>query len=163
MDNYKLAFIYGNEDEKLNIKKAKIEQYGENDDDSLHILYLLDFIKEKGFPQPIFKNITSRHQPEVVAFLITTLGHIVFINTTKNVEKYGKSGLFLLPKTIDEDVEDSLYLFADSIKDYSVIISYDMDIKDGILNGKEMQSVGNDTPRKLIEEYFRKQEKNKQY
>lgn len=163
MDKYKIAFIYGKADLNRNIKEGQIEKYGDLDDDSYHIIYLLEYIKEKQFNDNIFSKLNPSHLPEVVSYLISRMGHIVFLNTTKNESKYGKSGMFIIPSDISQITEDSLFIFADIIKDFSVRILYDLNLSSGFLDGDELIPSSKENPRTMLERYFEKIKKEKQH
>lgn len=103
MENYKLAFIYGKDDENRNIKEGNIERLGDaHDEEQLHINCLLEYAKHRYSDIGIFKKLNSNHMPETAGYFFTLFGHIVFFNTTKNVEKYGKSGIFLMPQELTD-------------------------------------------------------------
>lgn len=102
MDNYKIAIIYGNNDDKRNIKDGSIELLGKQTQDDLHIMNLINYLNEKYSDVDFFKQITIRHMPEIPSYFITQFGHAVFLNMTKNVQKYGKCGMFLMPDNISD-------------------------------------------------------------
>lgn len=156
MDNYKLAFIHGHSDKERNIQEGKIEKYGVLDEGSLHILSLLDYAKETYPDVPIFKQLNDRYAPEAVGYIYTKLGDIVFLNMTTDVQKYGKTGLIMLPDNITEKQKEGLYTLAEMIDGYSICISYDLELVDGILEGKELYTVENQKPTKVLDSYFQK-------
>ncbi len=47
MDNYKITIIYGNNDDKRNIKDGSIELLGNQTQDDLHIMNLINYLNEK--------------------------------------------------------------------------------------------------------------------
>lgn len=161
MDNYKLAFIYGVDDYERNIYDGKIEKIGDSsDEESFHATCLLDHAKDKYPDKQVFKQMSFRHKPETIGYFYTLFGHILFLNTTKNVQKYGKSGLFMLPSNITDKQKESLFSFCEEIVDFSVHILYDFTIEDGILEGKELSSVENQSPSSLFASYFAKENKS---
>lgn len=163
MDNYKLAFLYGKDDITRNIIAGQLEKYGNILEDKLHIECLLKYIKEKGFTEDIFNKLTIKHAPEVVAYLISKKGHIVFLNITKKIKTQGKNGLFIIPDDISPLLEESLFMFADSIKDFNVSILYNLRLSEGFLDGKELVPEFNENPRTMLERYFEETKKEKQY
>ena len=76
MDNYKIAFINGNNFEDRNIIDGKIDYYGEIDSDTLHVMSLLEYAKNNFSDIPVFNQLNIRHQPEVVAYFLTKIGGI---------------------------------------------------------------------------------------
>ena len=161
MDDYKLAFIYGTNEEECDIWDGKIEKFGDSsDEDSFHSTCLLDHAKERYPDVQIFKKMGFRHKPETIGYFYTLFGHILFLNTTKNVQKYGKSGLFMLPSNVTEKQKESLFKFCEEIEDFSVHILYDLNIEDGILEGKELSSVENKNISSLFISYFERENKS---
>lgn len=162
MDKYKIAFIYGVTDEQRKTEDGELKFYGENIEDSFHSVYLVEFIQEKYPDFKMFQKLNYKHQPEMIAYLLSRVcHHIVFLNTTKDVEKYGKTGTFIMPKDISEKQWETLFLFCDSIPDYQVTINYDIVLVDGLLDSKSLSSTENSNPRSLMESYFRKIEYSK--
>lgn len=157
MDDYKIAFIYGITDEQRKTEEGKLEFYGENIENSFHSAYLVEFIQEKYSDFKVFQNLNHRHQPEMIAYLLSRVcHHIVFLNTTKDVEKYGKTGTFIMPEDNSDKQWETLFLFCDSIPDYRISINYDITLVDGLLDSKSLSSTENSTPRSLMESYFQK-------
>ena len=155
----KIAFIYGSTDDNRGIKEGQIEMIGDaHDEDELHIKCIMDYTSLKYSDLSMFKQLNERHTPETFAYFYTLLGHIVFFNNTKNIEKYGKLGLLMMPKNITEIQKQSLYEFIETIPDFSIVISYDFKVEDGFLEDKEMSSVNKESPKDLLDKYFDKVE-----
>lgn len=158
MDKYKMSFIYGNDNINHNFSDGQIEYYGEVSEGKIHSLHLLDYTREYYPEAPIFKQLTVRHQPEVIAYFLVRMGHIVFFNTTKydedNLRKYGKTGFFMIPSTLTEKQKESLENFAQQILDYNIFITYDIEMIDGILDSKTYNSIEKITPIELIKNYL---------
>lgn len=158
IDSYKLAIIYGKEDNIKNIKDGQIEMRGNAYDfDVIHIKCLLDFAKERYPEVEIFKRLNYKHTPEIASYFLTLLDNIVFLNTTKDIEKYGKTGIFMMPKTFSEMQIDTLISFTENLKDYSISICYDLELVDGILESKELHSLDKKQAIKLLETYLQKE------
>lgn len=124
---------------------------------------MLDYTKEY-YPQvPIFKQLNPRHQPEVIAYFLVKMGHIVFFNTTKydedNLRKYGRTGFFMLPNHLTEKQKECLENFTEQISNYNIFITYNIEMLDGILDSSTYNSVENVTPKELITKYFQLQNK----
>ncbi len=158
MDNYKITFIHGNQFENKHLLDGEIENCGICDEDSLHIVNLVNYA-QKTFPEfSLFQKLTIRHQPEVISYFLTRLGIIVFLNMTrydeKNLRTYGKMGTFLLPDELTEKQVESLKKFAESISDFDVSINYNLSIDSGILDSKMIQSHNHETPLELVEIYL---------
>lgn len=160
MVNYKIAVIHSKTDEKRGIKAGEVERIGDiNDEDALHSTYILEYAKEKYSDIEIFNHLNYRHKAETIGYFLTLFGDIIFFNTTKNVERYGKSGLFLMPNEIAD--QKFLYDFAKEVDDFSVDVSYDLTIEAGILVGKEMYSQPKQTVTEVFDLYFSKMEQEK--
>lgn len=157
MDNNKFAVIYGNEDSKRDIRDGQIEKYGDIEFSDLnHIDYLMEYISQKFKDVEMFKALSNRHSPEVAAFLISRLGHAVFLNATKNAKKYGKSGIFIMPDEISDKQKEALYSFYEEIKDFSITIIYNLKIVDGFLDGVNLASVNREDSKKTLDSFFEK-------
>lgn len=154
MDNYKLAFIHGRSNSERKIYEGNIDKYGELGDGNLHILCLLDYAKEKYPDVPIFKQFNDKYAATTVGFVYTMLGDVVFFNTTTNISKYGKTGIFMLPDNITDKQKEAMYALANSINDYSVNIYYDLKLEDGILDGSNFSLTEKSSPTQLLDCYF---------
>lgn len=144
MDNYKIAII-----------NDKIDKIGDTSvEDSMHIQVLIDYIKEHYKENKMFDILNIRHSPEIAAYLISRLGNIVFLNITKDVKKYGKTGIFIMPDEIDDGLKEKVIDFSRSIDDYSVTIFYDLDIKEGVLDSKNSSSIEFNNPKELLVDFF---------
>ena len=160
MDNYKIAFIHGNNFEEKGLIDGEIVNYGKYNVDSLHVQNLLDYANKNFKEYSIFQKLSIRHQPEVVSYFLTKLGIIVFLNMTKyddkHLKKYGKSGMFLLPDQLTEKQQTSLIEFAKNIENFDVMINYDISIDTGILDSKTIQGFNHETPLELINVYLKR-------
>ncbi len=158
MDSYKLAIIYSEDNNMKNIKDGQLKMLGDAyDSEELHIKCLLDLAKEIYPEVDIFRKITYRHTPEIASYFFTLLDNIVFLNTTKNMEKYGKTGMLMMPKNLSEKQIDTLISFTENLKDYSISICYDLELIDGILESKELHSLEKEQTIKLLETYFQRE------
>ena len=158
MDNYKIAFINGNNFEDRNIIDGKIDYYGEIDSDTLHVMSLLEYAKNNFSDIPVFNQLNIRHQPEVVAYFLTKIGVAVFFNMTRydasHLKKYGKLGMLMLPDELTDKQKEALYQFAENISDFSISVHYDLNIDTGILSSKTIQGMNNETPKEIIDVYM---------
>lgn len=158
MDSYKIAFIYGEDDEKNNFSDGQIHMVGEMEDGSLHSKILLDYAKEYYPDMSIFKQLNPRHQPEVIAYFLVRMGHIVFFNTTKydeeNMKNYGKLGFFMMPDTITKKQVDSLIRFSKNISDFNVFITHHIEMTDGLLDSMTCHSTEKIEPEQLVRQYL---------
>lgn len=160
MDNYKIAFIHGDNFKDKGLIDGKFEVCGENSKDSLHVMNLLDYAN-LNFPEvSIFQKLSIRHQPEVISYFMTKLGIIVFLNMTKyddeHLRKYGRSGMFMLPDELTDKQKESLIEFAKSIENFDIMINYDLSIDTGILDSKTIQGFNHETPQELIDIYLKR-------
>lgn len=157
MDMYKLAIIYGDNGYKSDDNFGKIDKFGDINDDLLHSACLLRFGKEK-FPEVgVFNKLTFHHEPDVISYFFTKLGHAVFINSTSNGVKMG---ILLLPAQISDDFRNVLYKFAEEIEGYSVALAYDLEIVNGLLESKSIQdSIKKQGLKNLLDVYFLKNTK----
>ena len=160
MDNYKIALIHSDSFEDRGLMDGQFEVCGEINKDSLHVMNLLDYANNKFSEMSIFQKLSVRHQPEVVSYFLTKLGIIVFLNMTKydneHLKKYGKMGMLLLPDELTDRQKDTLIKFAEKISDFDIYINYDLSIDTGILDSKTIQGFNHETPRELIDIYFKR-------
>lgn len=165
MDDYKIAFIHGDNYIEKGLLDGQIEFCGKYDKDSLHVINLLDYAKEKFSEETIFEKLTSRHQPEVISYFLAKMGIIVFLNMTKydeeHLRKYKKSGMFLMPDELTEKQKESLISFCSRISDFNIIINYDLTIDMGLLDSKTIMGFNHETPLELINTYFERINENK--
>ncbi len=164
MDDYKIAIIYGKDDEKNHTKDGMIHYYGKVCDDYFHNVYLLNYTKEYYPDTPIFQSLNPRHPKEIIAYFLVKMGHIVFFNTTryeeKNFKKYGKLGLLMLPDVLTEKQKAALIQFSQNIPDFQILISYRLKIENGLLDSNTYQSVHHETPEEMIRNYLEQKETN---
>lgn len=163
-NNFKLAIIYGKDEETKKIKDGDIEYYGNVKDDIRHIEVLLDVMKEKYQEIPLFQKFTYQVQADIPAYFLTKLGSIVVFNSTeyKNDKiKHGKIGFIMLPDAMTEKQKTKLLSLADSLQDYSISLGYDLQLKDGLLDGKTLNQEHNETPKELLLKYFLQQDRAK--
>lgn len=161
MENHKLAIIYGVADIAKNIGDGQIERLGDSKlEHEYHSANLLAEAKKRYPEASIFQKLTYRHRPEVISYFFTLFGHIVFLNTTKNEKIYGKSGLFIMPKTVTDAQIASLDDFCAEIENFEVDILYDCEIIDGVLDGKEMLAIKKGNLRELFRRYFERTRKH---
>lgn len=146
MDQYKIALI----DEH-----GQVERIGDATDDmQLHSVCLLEFALKKYPDVSIFKRLNNRHTPEIISYFYTLLGNAVFLNTTKEEEKYGKTGFFMLPNDMTEEQQESILLFSKSIKGFSTTIFYDLKLVDGMIDEKALSSMEPECSEELLRAYF---------
>jgi len=160
MNDYKIAFIHGDNFEEKGLMNGNIEFCGNNSKDSLHVASLLNYAK-KNFPEiSVFNQLSIKHQPEVVSYFLTRLGMVVFLNMTKydseHLRKYGKMGMFLLPDELTDGQKKALISFSESISDFEVFISYNLSIETGILDSKTIHGFNHETPNELLDIYFKR-------
>lgn len=159
MDNYKIAFIYGINDDKRKTKDGQIEIYGDRAEDTLHSVYLLEHIEDKYADFQSFKKLNYRHTPETISYFLTRVCHyIIFLNTTSDVEKYGKTGLVIMPdKTTDNQI-NSLSSFCEMIPDYRINLCYDCEMIDGIFTHETISPANAQPPKEIVEEYLKRKD-----
>lgn len=160
MKDCKLAIIHGHDDLKNNLLVGNLEYVG-FDLDELHSECLLNYASEHYSDVEFFKRLNYRHKPEVIGFFfLKNFGDIIFFNTTKNIEKYGYTGFFLLPDDISDEQMITLFEFAREIKNYSVGLFSSLRLEEGLLMSEDIYSVENETPEELLDRYFKNERIN---
>ncbi len=148
MDAYKLVIINS---------EGTIDRRGDrSDEDLLHISCLIEFIKEKYPNNKTLNQLTMRHTANTGGFFLTLYGNIVVFNTTKHEEKYGKSIFTMMPSSISEEQKKSLEELLAGMPTYSMTIAYDLQVVEGILEGKEFSSTEKVPPMNILEKYYQK-------
>ncbi len=148
MDEYKLVIINS---------EGTIDRRGDrSDEDLLHISCLIEFIKEKYPNNKTLNQLTMRHTANTGGFFLTLYGNIVVFNTTKHEEKYGKSIFTMMPSSISEEQKKSLEELLAGMPTYSMTIAYDLQVVEGILEGKEFSSTEKVPPMNILEKYYQK-------
>lgn len=159
IDSYKGALIHGAGHSERGINDGELETLGLLDgEDNFHSKVLLDYAKEKYPDVGIFNKLTIRHQPEVIAYFLTRLGDIVFLNITrydeKSLSRYGRSGILLMCDNPTDKQKETLKEFSRSISNFNVEIGYDLSIDQGYLDSKCIQMLDNESPEELVNTYL---------
>ena len=135
----KISVIYGDDDLDRNIKMGDIASYGKIDSEDMHILSLMEFIKDKYSDIDILSKVNINYQPETASYLLTKMfGHIIFLNITSNLKKYGLNAIILLPEDVNESVFNKLKDLVNSLDNFSLIVYYNFFLDDGILNASSL-------------------------
>ena len=131
MDNYKFAIIFGEGNE--NIEDGEIRYIGNSRSDEVYSKDLSEFISQ----HYSFQN-TLTGNPEKIAFLLTNMGNIVFLNLThfdsESLRIYGKSGVLMLPDVITSSQMRTINNFIRQIEEYNVAVKGNMYLENDMLN-----------------------------
>ena len=93
---------------------------------------------------------------EVISyFLVKLYGDVVFLNTTKDITKYGHMGILMLPDELSEEQRVNLEQFLDDIAEFNICLTTNLYLEDGILQAQELYSVSSETPKDLVGRYFK--------
>lgn len=145
MDYFKVAIIR---------KDGNIDIIGQ-DEQELHSLCLLDYA-HKNYSDKVFEQLNFRHRPEVISyFLMRLYDDVVFLNTTKDVAKYGYMGILMLPEELSEEQRTKLDQFLESIAEFSICLTTNLYLEDGILQAQELYPISAETPKDLVSRYFK--------
>ena len=123
MDNY-LACVIKN--------SGEIDYIGRIDEYLHHDKPMYNYIKDN-YKEVLNYELNDTTRFEIFAYYLTEKGNIVFLNdTTRDIEVKNpiKTGVFLLPKEINEELKESLDKFIDEIEGYDVFIYSDMSLAD---------------------------------
>lgn len=159
MDNYKLAFIYGDEAPEENIYEGNIERIGDTNGEKLHVNLLYEFLEEK-YQIKDFKEIYYTVDPALIVYYyyIKNYNHIVFLNLIQNtnsfIKSYGYNGDLFIPVEITEKQKESLYSFLDEIEKYDITIFYDFKYKNAYFDCSYLEAKDGETPRELFDKYL---------
>ncbi len=145
MDRHKLVIIHQNQ---------TIDYLGNIASDNTHSEELLEYAQKQYKDIPIFTKLNYRHTPETISYFYTLLGDALFLNTTKDIEKHGYTGIFILPTDMSEEQREQILEFADHLQPYHVRILHHLSLEYGFLQGEEMQQALNNSPKDLLLHYF---------
>ncbi len=144
IQNLKVAIFYGGKEVDGKKKDGKVEKIYKDEEDTAHIFYMLDFLKNNFKNETEIKKAIEKHDVNSIFYEISKLGHAVFAEST-STSRY-KQGLYYLPRYISEKQKKSLEVFEEQLKDenYHVNAFYNLHRdEDGILlgNQREIQSI----------------------
>lgn len=145
MDTHKLVIIHQNQ---------TIDYLGDIASNNTHSEELLEYARKEYQNMPIFTKLNYRHTPETISYFFTLLGDIVFLNTTKDIERHGYTGLFILPEETSEEQREQALIFAEHLQPYRVRILHHLTLDHGFLQGEEIQQTLNNSPKDLLLHYF---------
>lgn len=155
--NKKVYIIHGKENPYLKVD-GSIDALGDcNDSYLLHSSVLLDFAKKNYKDAKIFEKLTYKHNPELISYFYTKYGDIIVLNTSRDedVKSNRKISLILLmPNDVSGKQKSVLYDVLSNFDGYNVEIIYDLDIVDGLLDGKELALERGKSYIDLLDSYF---------
>ena len=155
--NKKVYIIHGKENPYLKID-GSIDALGDcNDNYLLHSEALLDYAKKNYTNAKIFEKLTYKHNPELISFFYTRYGDIVILNTFReeDIKLNRKISLILLmPNDVSDKQKSVLYNVISNFDGYNIEILYDLDIVDGLLDGKDLSLERGKSCTDLLDIYF---------
>lgn len=129
--------------------------------EDFHIICFREFCKSHFLDIKAFQNLSYRSSIDVVSyFLSQVMGHVVFLNTTKDIEKYGYSGMFVMPPELTDAQEKLVISFTEELASFQIVINYDMVLNDGIIDTKIKQVTSEFDVKKFMEDFIEAQYKN---
>lgn len=145
MDQHKLVIIHQNQ---------AIDYLGDITSNNTHSEELLEYAQKQYKNIPIFNKLNYRHTPETISYFYTLLGDVIFLNTTKDIERHGYTGLFILPEEISLEQQKQTLAFAEHLQPYRVRILHHLTLENGFLQGEEIQQTIDHSPKDLLLHYF---------
>lgn len=141
MKDYKLFVIYsGNEEIKK--QDGQIEYIGLKKEYPTHAMAMYDYLKDNFSHVEALKGISNKVDVHTASAFLSQLGMIVFINSTPSdeihFEKYGYSGMFIMPKQLSEKQLKKLHELKD-LDNYKVEINYNVRQVNGVLRGENIR------------------------
>ena len=147
IDDYKALIIH---------RDGKTDYVGDfHDPEERHAYCLSRYIKEKYANTQIAQKISPRNEAETIVFFLTRLGDIIISNNTTEKGKYGKNGWAVLPDIVTMEALDVLYDFADKNSEYSINLTYGLNVSDGTIHGETIYDVDNNF-NKVLDEYSKR-------
>ena len=120
--------------------------------DLRHSLVLLQYLKEKYGNWNVVKHLDYRVMPIVMGTLLTYMGNMVFLNTTKNNIL---NGILLIGDDITEEQIVSLNELADDFKNYNIKIIDGLKIIEGEAVGKDFYMESSEDFKQMLKRFFK--------
>lgn len=100
----KIVLFYGMDPVDGQVKNGVCDRIGGSNQEEIHILCFQEFCKSHFLDIKAFQNLSIRSSIDIVSyFLSQVMGHAVFLNSTKDIKKYGYSGIFVMPPELTEE------------------------------------------------------------
>lgn len=155
MNQDKIVLFYGMDPVDGQIKNGTYDRIGNIKEEDFHILCFREFCKSHFLDIKAFRNLSYRSSIDIVSyFLSQVMGHVVFLNTTKDIEKYGYTGMFVMPVELTEEQEKLVMLFTEELTSFQIVINYDMVLNDGIIQAKTKQATSEIDTKKFIQDFI---------
>lgn len=151
----KIVLFYGMDPLDGKIRNGQIDRIGNIDEGVPHISCFKEFCNNNFLDIPAFQRLTSRSSINAVGYILSTImKHVVFLNTTIDVERYGYNGIFFMPPEITEEQILAIKTFASEIKDFNIKISYDLVLDAGFLDSEIKSTTDEVDAEMLLDHYF---------
>lgn len=145
MEYFKAAIIKN--DGNIDITGEDVEE--------LHSICLLEYAK-KTYDVKIFEQLNFRHRPEVISyFLVKLFDNVVFLNTTRDIEKYGYMGILMMPDNLNSAQKASLDQFLDKINQFNICLMTNLCLDEGILQAQETYPMSGESPKEIVAKYYK--------
>lgn len=122
IESLKIAIIYGEDEVDRINRDGTIEKIYKENDDTAHIFYMLDFLKDNFKDSKEIQEAIKKNDVNSIFFEMQKMGHIIFAENT-SVPNY-KSGIIYIPKQdkISEKQKEELKHFEQKLEkeDYNI-------------------------------------------
>ena len=151
----KIVLFYGMDPVDGQIKNGTCDRIGSTEKEDFHIFCFREFCKSHFLDIKAFQNLSYRSSIDVVSyFLSQVMGHVVFLNTTKDIEKYGYSGMFFMPPELTEEQAKLVTSFTEELTSFQIVVNYDMALNAGIIEAKTKQATSDVNIKKFIQNFI---------
>lgn len=141
----KAAIIYGQEPIDGQIRDGKLEiLWMDEENDGPHISYFMEYLQTHYQNDAILQQTRLSTPVNGVMFELTKRSNVVFANTTSYCKgkDISKTGVFLFPKSLSSNQEQTISLFGGGyLEDYkNISIWYDFRVlEDGIISYRNLE------------------------
>ncbi len=151
----KMVLFYGMDPVDGQVKNGSYDRIGNIYEDDFHISCFQEFCKSHFLDIKAFQNLSYRSSIDIVSyFLSKVMGHVVFVNTTKDIENYGYSGMVFMPSQLTEEQTTLLKSFVEELTSFQILINYDMELNDGIIETKSKQTTSTIDTKQFVNDFI---------
>lgn len=153
----KIYVIFGEVKDDDVLRDGQLEIIRGNDAES-HAYYLVEFLKDHFTDIEFFKQFNKRITIDVMShFLAVRTDCVTFFNTTKDIDRYGQTGFFVMPPYLTDSQRKTIEMLIPKLEEFtSIEISYDTHYDDGFIEYKSMSTGHDFNVRDLFNRYYNK-------
>lgn len=122
------------------ISEDKIEYYGVPGANTMHSIYLTEYIQKYFKEHPILGQLTERHGADSLAYALTYFEHMaIVLNETRigpdGKPKYGTFACLELPPVVSDKLKSQILSLSDSLSCFSQLVVEQALVEDNFITG----------------------------